>query len=232
MINDVTGGNYVITATNTLEDVRKYTASSFYNWEQDNIPIDDLESRTNSLGASIGLTVSGIAGATLVLSGTADNANSVYDNIDDIVNRIPKLLTFPLLVEICNYGSLGDLKLEGITIKGNGSLEIINRNHGQALYGDSLPSHIKTYDDFNGVPFSTHVTERNCTSVSSTSIYTQIAAAACARHSVNCYSAASWNQNVRAFGAQHSSTNENFEEPIFWTSGTNNFITGTLQALR
>ena len=144
MINDVTGGNYVITATNNLIDVRKYTASSFYNWEQDNIPIDDLMTRTNSLGASIGLTASGIAGATLVLSSTADNANSVYDNIDDIVNRIPKVLTFPLLIEICSYGNLGSLNLEGISIKGSGSLEVINRNHGQALYGDSSPSYIKT----------------------------------------------------------------------------------------
>jgi len=228
MINDVTGGNYVITATNSLEDIRKYTASSFYNWEQDNIPIDDLESRTNSLGASIGLTASGIAGATLVLSGTADNANSVYDNIDDIVNRIPKILTFPLLVEICNYGSLGDLKLEGITIKGNGSLEIINRNHGKALYGDSLPSYIKTTEDGTGYSFGT---EPGCVSVSSTPLYTTIAAAQCARHSVTCYSAASWNQNVRAFGTKHSSTNTNFEEPIFWTSGTNNFITGTSHQL-
>ena len=228
MINDVTGGNYVITATNTLEDVRKYTASSFYNWEQDNIPIDDLESRTNSLGANIGLTASGIAGATLVLSGTADTANSVYDSIDDIVNRIPKLLTFPLLVEICNYGSLGDLKLEGITIKGNGSLEIINRNHGQALHGDSLSSFIKVTESATGFPFGT---ELGCVSLSSTPLYTAIAAAECARHSVTCYSAASWNQNVRAFGTKHSSTNTNFEEPIFWTSGTNDFITGTSHQL-
>jgi len=228
MINDVTGGNYVITATSNLEDVRKYTASSFYNWEQDNIPIDDLESRTNSLGASIGLTATGIDGATLVLSGTADTANSVYDNIDDIVNRIPKILTFPLLVEICNYGNLGDLKLEGITIKDNGSLEIINRNHGQALYGDSTNSYIKTTENATGYPFGT---ELGCVSVSSTPIYTAIAAAQCARHSVTCYSAASWNQNIRAFGTKHSSTNTNFEEPIFWTSGTNAFITGTSHQL-
>ena len=225
MINDVTGGNFVITAANNLTDVRKYTASSFYNWEQDNIPITDLETRTNSLGAAIGITETGIAGATLVLSSVADNANSVYDNIDDIINRIPKLLTFPLLVEICSYGSLGDLKIEGISIKGNGSLEIINRNHGQALFGDSTPSYIKTFDDFNGVPFGSYVTERNCVTVSSTSIYTQIAAATSARHSVTCFSAAAWNANVRAFGAGHSSTNKNFEEPIFWTSGTNDFIT-------
>ena len=231
MINDVTGGNFVITAANNLTDVRKYTASSFYNWEQDNIPITDLETRTNSLGAAIGITETGIAGATLVLSSVADNANSIYDNIDDIINRIPKLLTFPLLVEICNYGNLGDLTIEGISIKGNGSLEIINRNHGQALFGDSIPSYIKTFDDFNGVPFGSYVTERNCVTVSSTSIYTQIAAATSARHSVTCFSAAAWNTNIRAFGAGHSSTNKNFEEPIFWTSGTNDFITGTSHVL-
>ena len=229
MINDVSGGNYVLAATNTLADIRKYTASSFYNWEQDNIPIDDLETRTNSLGASIGLSASSITGATLVLSSTADTANSVYDSIDDIVNRIPKILTFPLLVEICNYGSLGALKLEGITIKGNGALEIINRNHGQALYGNTLPSYIKTVEDGTGYSFGT---EKGCVTVSSTPLYTDISTAQCARHSVTCYSAASWNEHVRAFGTKHSSTNTNFEEPIFWTSGTNAFITGTSHQLK
>ena len=53
MLSDITGGNYVLDSR-SLADVRKYTASSFYNWEQDNIPIEDLESRTNALAANTG----------------------------------------------------------------------------------------------------------------------------------------------------------------------------------
>ena len=225
MINDVTGGNFVITSTNTLEDVRKYTASSFYNWEQDNIPIDDLEARTNALGASVGLTVGGVTGATLILSSTADTDNSVYDNIDDIVNRIPKLLTFPLLVEICSYGNLGELNLEGISIKGNGSLEFINRNHGQALYGDAVTSKIRSIDTGTGYTWGT---EPGVVSVSSNSLYTQISTANAAKTSTNCYSAASWNQNVRVFGTKHSQGNTTFGEPFFFTSGTRGFISGSI----
>ena len=225
MINDVTGGNFVITSTNTLEDVRKYTASSFYNWEQDNIPIDDLEARTNALGASVGLTVGGVAGATLILSATADTANSVYDNIDDIVNRIPKLLTFPLLVEICSYGNLGELNLEGISLKGNGSLEFINRNHGKALYGDAVTSKIRSIDTGTGYTWGT---EPGVVSVSSISLYTQISTANAAKTSTNCYSAASWNQNVRVFGTKHSQGNTTFGEPFFFTSGTRGFISGSI----
>ena len=49
MINNATSGTYVPPNQNALTDIRKYTASSFYNWEQDNIPIEDLETRTNAL---------------------------------------------------------------------------------------------------------------------------------------------------------------------------------------
>ena len=56
MINDVTGGTYLIEyPSEYLVDIRKYHASQFYNWEQDNIPITDLETRTNTLGAALGL---------------------------------------------------------------------------------------------------------------------------------------------------------------------------------
>ena len=112
-------------------DVYKFGADSFYNWETDNLPIEDLESRTNYLLQAAGGT-SSITGATLVLSSTADPDSSVYDSIQNIVDRIPKRLTFPLLVEICSYGELGALDLHGIQCEGDGQLEIINRNFGQA----------------------------------------------------------------------------------------------------
>mgnify|MGYP003109932460 FL=1 len=228
MINDVSGGSYVITSTNNLADIRKYNASSFYNWEQDNIPINDLETRTNSLGANIGLTATGIAGATLVLSSAADNDNSIYDDIDDIVTRIPKILTFPLLVEICSYGNLGALKLEGISIKGNGSLQFINRNFGHSLHGDSAYEVVvSSTEDFNGVAFSGAPEEQGCTSLSAYPIWEEISNASSTRAELNCYSKDSWNQNVRLFGHKHLTTDATFQEPIFWCSGTRDFIGST-----
>ena len=83
MITDITGGNYVL-SSRALTDVRKYTASSFYNWEQDNIPIEDLESRTDALALNTGQLSTSIEGVTMVLSSTADTTISVYDNITDI----------------------------------------------------------------------------------------------------------------------------------------------------
>ncbi len=106
-----------------------YDASSFYNYEQDNIPIDRLLRRTDLLHQFHGFP--GVQGkeVTMTLSATADHSIGVYDNFDDIVNRIPQRLTFPLYIEICDFGNLGTLDLFGITTVGEGQLHIDNKLH-------------------------------------------------------------------------------------------------------
>jgi hypothetical protein len=49
---------YVSGGSNNLlvcwtDKVTKYDASSFYNWEQDNLPLHDLDERTTYFGRSL-----------------------------------------------------------------------------------------------------------------------------------------------------------------------------------
>ena len=225
MINDVTGGNYVITAPNNLIDVRKYTAGSFYNWEQDNIPINDLETRTTTLGASIGLMSSSIPGATLVLSSSTDASLATYDNIEDIIALIPRVLTFPILVEICAYGNLGDLNLEGISAVGNGKLQFLNRNHAAVRRQDYLrfPKH-NSISTITGFPWGDLL---QSASTSSIDLYDQISAATSSRRELSCYDRASWNSYGRVFHAGRTSTQGTFNEPTFLAGSPNLIETST-----
>ena len=226
MISDITGGNYVLDSRD-LTDVRKYTASSFYNWEQDNIPIEDLESRTNALALNTGQSSTSIEGVTMVLSSTADNTISVYDNISDILDRIPKILTFPILVEICDYGDLGELKLEGITLKGDGALQFINRNHAASIDGNNANTNkVRAYKhnvNDEDVPWTA---EAYPIEISSQDTWAKISAAASTRTGASCFvsGTAGWNQNLRVFGTMKSDTEQPMPEPFFWTSSTQPMI--------
>jgi len=145
-----------------FDTVFKFGPDTFYNWETDNLPVDDLEARTDYLLQAAGGT-SSISGATLVLSSTADHANSVYDSIQDIVDRIPKRLTFPLLIELCSYGDLGALDLHGIQCEGDGCIEVVNRNFGSA--------HVSNY--LNGVSKGSALTKTAVTGDFTTSAYVE-----------------------------------------------------------
>ena len=110
-------------------DVPKYDASSFYNWEQDNLPLFSLEQRGDTLYRALGFPGGNPDGVTFTLSsaGNFDESLGVYDSIQDIVERIPKRLKFPVLIELCTYGNLGRLDLANITCEGDGKLEIRNK---------------------------------------------------------------------------------------------------------
>lgn len=120
------GGNILITE---YESSHLFDASSFYNYEQDNIPLNKIYSRTDLLRQFLGYPGDENKPTTMTLSSVADHSIGVYDNFTDIVRRIPQRLTFPLLVEICDYGNLGSLELDGITTIGDGALHIRNRLH-------------------------------------------------------------------------------------------------------
>ena len=110
------GGDGII-PLNFQEDVPKYDPSSFYNWEQDNVPIWVLEQRGNTLYRAMGSPGGNPDGVTFTLSsaGNFDESKGIYDSIEDIVERIPKRLKFPVLIEICTYGAIGKLDLANIT---------------------------------------------------------------------------------------------------------------------
>ena len=225
MINDVSGGNYILTHSNdSLATVRSYTASSFYNWEQDNIPITDLTARTNTIAANVGIGLD-ISGATMVLSSLPDATNAIFSSIDDITARIPKLLDYPLLVEVCTYGNLGELHLEGITLKKGGSLAFINRNHAACVHGDITGSAttVATAGYTAGFSFGE---AKLINTFKSPDLWTKISAATSIRHAGGCYieGANGWNGNFRVFGSTHLSTKLPFNEPMFLTSGTADLI--------
>ena len=50
------------------DKVTKHDTSSFYNWEEDNLPIYDLEERTYYLWEKVGHPTSSIPGVVLVVS--------------------------------------------------------------------------------------------------------------------------------------------------------------------
>ena len=226
MLSDITGGNYVLDSRN-LTDVRKYTASSFYNWEQDNVPIDDLESRTNALAANTGQLSTSIEGVTMVLSSTADNTLSVYDNINDILDRIPKVITFPILVELCDYGDLGELKLEGITLEGDGALQFINRNFAASIDGNNANTNkVRAYKQNVNDEHVPWTEEAYPIEISSQDTWNKISAAASTRIGASCFVSGTngWNQNLKVFGTAKSDTEQPLAEPFFWTSSTQPFI--------
>lgn len=126
---DVTGGGQTLEGY-AFPDVHKFDASSFYNWEQDNLPILDLETRSNVLRQYLGLT--DVTGVTLTVSADAPKSASalgVYQTVQDALEVVPRRLRFPLLIEICDYGNLGDLSLADIHCEGDGALQIESRQY-------------------------------------------------------------------------------------------------------
>lgn len=106
--------------------VFKFDASTFYSWDQDNLPIWDLADRTEFLYGQLGAPLSSISGITFTLSDSADASLNVFSNIDDIRNRIPKVCNFPVRIELAKFGNLGDLNLDSIDFRGDGELLIVN----------------------------------------------------------------------------------------------------------
>jgi len=103
--------------------VSKYDTSSFYNWEQDNLPLYDLEERTYENWEQAGFATSGVTGFALTVSADTPAAtllanNNIFTDLSSCIAAIPK----------GNFGDLGDLELHNFRIEEGGSIEIINRN--------------------------------------------------------------------------------------------------------
>ena len=110
--------------------VTKFDSSSFYNWEQDNLPIQDLDERTNFLWERLGHPASSVQGVALVVSGdSTDSCNSnIFKTLSSCLNTLPEVINCPYLIEVASYGDIGSLILSNKTFGPRGSIEIINRN--------------------------------------------------------------------------------------------------------
>lgn len=114
------------------DHVTKFHPGSFYNFEQDNLPLYDLDERTELLWEQLGYPTSSIPGMVLLVSGDADPTamgcnKNIFADLSSCVKVLPKYLNYPLIIEVANFGELGDLVLRDITMGPSGSLEIINR---------------------------------------------------------------------------------------------------------
>jgi hypothetical protein len=119
--------------------VSKYDTSSFYNWEQDNLPLYDLEERTYELWEQAGFATSaGVPGLALTVSADAPASvlaanRNVFTTLSGCIAAIPKVVRFPVLVEVANFGDMGNLELHNFRIEEGGSIEIINRGFARIL---------------------------------------------------------------------------------------------------
>lgn len=144
---------------NWQETVTKFDSSTFYNWEQDNMPVYDLEDRTDYLWERIGYPItdgfSGIPGKIFVVSSTfgfpvgRDSSGIVFRDLSSVINVLPNPLTFPVIIEVASFGNLGELNLNNIKIDDDctgAGIEIINRGFARSKFGAAAtPSAI--YDD-------------------------------------------------------------------------------------
>ena len=109
--------------------VHKFDASGFYNWEEDNLPINDLETSSRLLQQHLGLDTA-VTGVTLTVSAGAPQAASstgTYQTVQEALQVVPRRLRIPFLIEICDFGDLGNLELNDIHAEGNGGLQIVCR---------------------------------------------------------------------------------------------------------
>jgi len=132
--------------------VSKFDTSSFYNWEQDNLPLYDLEERTYELWEQQGWPTSSIPGLALTVSADADSAtllseSTLFTDVSSAIAAIPKIVRFPVLIEVGSFGDLGKLELHNFRFEENGSIEIINRNFGRFLCASSIVTEIDTPDN-------------------------------------------------------------------------------------
>ena len=126
---------------NWTAGVRKFDTNSFYNWEQDNVPLYDLEDRTYHLWEKNGWDTSTVEGVIFTVSADAsshvvneitgetimDADPNIFLDVSSALAAIPNTLRFPLRIEICNFRSVGSLDLHDIKCVGDGALEIVNR---------------------------------------------------------------------------------------------------------
>jgi len=117
--------------------VTKFDSQSFYNFEQDNQPLYDLEERTLGLWEkSTGYFTSSLNGMPLVVSGSLDSDNrNVFTSLQDAIDALPNVIRTPTLIEVAASGYLGGLSLKNIKIVEEGVLEIVNRGFAKVYTG-------------------------------------------------------------------------------------------------
>jgi hypothetical protein len=134
--------------------VSKFDTSSFYNWEQDNLPLYDIEERTYEMWEQGGFPTSAAPGLALTVSAdtpiTDLQADStIFTNVSSCMAAIPKVVRFPVLVEVCNFGDMGKLELHNIRIEEGGSIEVINRAYSRVYNASATVKNVANFPTYN-----------------------------------------------------------------------------------
>lgn len=113
--------------------VSKFTAGSFYNFEQDNLPLYDLEERTYYNWQNAGFRSLQPESLHLLVSADAPseviNCNSnIFRTLQEAVDALPDRISINTRITVASYGDLGSLKMAGITVDPARTLEIVNIN--------------------------------------------------------------------------------------------------------
>lgn len=206
------------------ESVHKYDSSSFYNWEEDNLPLYDLEERTDFLWSKLGYQGSTIPGMILTVSDSGINNTNVFSSISDAISTLPNVIAYPIIIEVATSGNLGELNLKNIITIGNGGLEIINRGFAKGLGTSSVtPSTtVTTLDGDNFISEFTSLDLSNSISENKTLL------------GVSLSSPNFWQQETRVFvlPTEYMENNEKTNTISVMVSAATNFITTTANRFR
>ena len=154
--------------------VSKFDSSSFYNWEQDNLPLYDLDERSEYLWAKMGYPTSSVTGMALVVSATNPNkVANVFTEVSSAIAALPNPIRFPILIEVGRSGNLGDIDIENVEILSTGKLEIVNRvfakSYAASTIGESWDSVVKgQFASISSLDLSNTMSDTSCLSVSTT----------------------------------------------------------------
>ena len=184
---DVTGGANVITSA--MPDVFHYDQSTFYNYAQDNLSVSSLEKRFDTLAQGLGFPGSATySGVTFLVSSTATPNSDIghYSSLQSAVDDLPRVLNYPVNIEVADYGDLGALSCVGIKCHGDGAIQIHVLNY--ASTDNSRVAGVSVYGDISSV-----------SSVTSSGLTSAITTVTDYRTSTSLFSAANWKSNGRMF---------------------------------
>jgi hypothetical protein len=144
--------------------VSKFDSSSFYNWEQDNQPVYDLEERTSLLWERLGHPTSAVTGFSLVVSADTVSAcnSNVFTSLSSALAKLPEVINSPYLIEVASFGQLGYLNLSNKVFGPRGSIEIINRlfakGHAAINNGTILNNQVSATNSAYGLASAIQIT--------------------------------------------------------------------------
>jgi len=133
------------------DPVYKFDSSSFYNWEQDNLPLYDLEERDDYLHEMAGYPGVIVSSIMLTVSDCGVDNKKIFSTLSGAIGALPNTIRQPIIIEVCVSGQLGDLRLENKQFAASGSgIEIINRGFAKVLAGSGAMAMASVSSTENG----------------------------------------------------------------------------------